>query len=241
MEEKKKSNQQNINYILLIVGILALVLSYFLVFQKFNDKKADVTKKIETLKTEYNTLKQKDKNRELFTTGLKKFEDDYKTLLAKFDGGISYESIIMYNNNMAGLAGYKVVDLVINENKSSYVFGNLSANNQANNNAQNTKPVVPTTGLAEGYVQSYTVKAQGSYEQLKAMLDGFVSSENKRRVLRNVSFAFDAAVEKIECTAVVDEYYITGENRKETPEANPTFGTSSGNVFFNGISAVAGQ
>ncbi len=65
MEETKNSAlQQNMKYILILIGVVALILSYFMGYSKYQTNISDINDEISALETRYNDLKSKESKRE---------------------------------------------------------------------------------------------------------------------------------------------------------------------------------
>ena len=61
MEETKNSAlQQNMKYILILIGVVALILSYFMGYSKYQTNISDINDEISALETRYNELKSKE-------------------------------------------------------------------------------------------------------------------------------------------------------------------------------------
>ena len=61
MEETKNSAlQQNMKYILILIGVVALILSYFMGYSKYQTNISDINDEISALETRYNDLKSKE-------------------------------------------------------------------------------------------------------------------------------------------------------------------------------------
>ena len=82
------NNMNNLRYVFILIGVLALLASYFLVFTKYNTKINDISDEIKTLKTERDRLKELDANKDNIKSQTASLESDIDKELSKYDGGL---------------------------------------------------------------------------------------------------------------------------------------------------------
>lgn len=61
-ETKNNALQQNMKYILILIGVAALVLSYFMGYSKYKTDISDIEDEISSLESRYDDLKSKEAN-----------------------------------------------------------------------------------------------------------------------------------------------------------------------------------
>ena len=79
------NNMNNLRYVFILIGVLALLASYFLVFTKYNTKINDISDEIKTLKTERDRLKELDANKDNIKSQTASLESDIDKELSKYD------------------------------------------------------------------------------------------------------------------------------------------------------------
>lgn len=233
MEEVKNSSlQQNMKYILIIIGIVAVALSYFMGFSKYKTDTTDIKDEVSALESRYNDLKSKESKRKDYEKDIKAAEEKYEQVLSKFDAGLSTKRIIMDTHNIATAIGvtYKFETLALTEAKSTYVFGMEEHNGIPAKKDENAAYAMV------GDSKAYTVTATGTYIEVKKMLDQLMNGdEHKRRVPSNITFAHDSTLNLVTCQVVMTEYAVRSKDRTETVTEIPSFNTGIDNIFFDGL------
>lgn len=226
----EKSVNQNIKYIFVIIGIVVLVASYFLGFTKFYDKKKNIADEIDTLKVRYDDLSQKNSNRDKI---VKKTEENNSLVeeeIKKYDGNISFESLIMDNVKIENDNSIKIITTSFNQNEDAYMFGQLPS-------TSGNGTVGGLDVAYKGISAMYSISAEGSYAQIKDVLIDIMNTTGKRKVPISLGFEFDATNSMVKLTASISEYAITGPDRKQSNVGIPEITHSTGNIFYNGMIA----
>lgn len=226
-ENKNSTLNQNMKYIFIIIGLVAMVLSYFLVFQRYNTKASDVKDEKNQLSDQYDKLNQKNMNRKKYEKDIKENKQKTDDLLKKFDGGITDESQIMDCFNISNDLGVSISNLTLSsvDISKNYVFGNTTSSN----------PDAPgQAGLDTSYAgisKNYSVSLSGSYDQVKEYLTKIMTTSGKRKVPATVSFNYDLESSVVTINASINEYAITGNDRKMQDVVIPSFNLSTPNIF----------
>lgn len=227
-EASKNSISKNLKYILVLVGVVALVLSYFLVYQKYSGKSEDIQAEIDSLELKCEDLETKNNNKAAVEEKTKEAEAEYESLIKKFDGGVTYQSEIMDNYNMGQKLQIQVPTLQLGQLETMYTFGQLASSN----------PNGGTGGVNAGYSgvsMTYSITTIGTYDQMKQTLNYIMNEEGKRKVPITIAFAYDSANQLVALNVSLKEYAITGEDRTQQEVVVPGYAQSTTNVFYNEI------
>lgn len=217
---------KNLKYILVLLGVVALVLSYFFVFTKYNKKTEDIQEEIDILQDKCDDLEVKNKNKANIEMKTKEAEEKYETILKKFDGGITYQSQIMDNYNMGQRLQIQVSRLSMASTTPVYTFGQLATSN-------------PNGGIGgvnteySGVSMAYTIATVGTYDQMKQTLNYIMNEEGKRKVPNTITFAYDSSTQQVSMSINITEYAVSGGDRVQKEVEIPDYVKSTTNVFYN--------
>lgn len=228
-ETKNNALQQNMKYILILIGIVAIALSYFMGFSKYKTDISDIEDEISSLETRYNELKTKEQKRKQYEEDKEKIKEEYEALLAQFDAGLSTKRIIMDCHNIASSIGLSFESLSLTEAKSSYVFGTEKKDGKATK-----KDDIASYDMVASS-RTYSIQATGTYLDIKEMLNQIMSDKAKRRVPTTISFSFDSTLNTVTCKVGVTEYAVMSKNRQESVSQIPTYNAGIDNIFFTSL------
>lgn len=227
-EAGNSSVSKNLKYILVLLGVLALVLSYFLVYRKYNTKIEDIKPVIEELQAKCDDLEAKNDNKANIEKLTQEAETAYAEVLAKFDGGLSAQAEIMDAYNMGQRLQIKVPTLSLSDAAVVYTFGQIQTSN----------PNGGVGGVSTEYAGSaltYSISTIGTYDQMKQTLNYIMQEEGKRKVPTAVSFAYDSTSQQVALSVNVIEYAVTGGDRVQKEVVIPGYVQSVPNVFYNEV------
>lgn len=227
-ETNNNSSMKNLGYVLVIVGILALVASYFLVFSKYNTKIDTIDGEIDTLNVKYNELVNKNNNKDQVLKQTEEANSEFDEILAKFDGGVTYQSEIMDAYNMTQKLQVKVPNLSLAPVADAYVFGALPSSNPNGGSG---------SGLSEytGKMMTYSINTVSTYDKMKEILSDISNTKGKRKTITAVSFTYNSTKQEVEMSINAVEYAITGGDRVQSKVEIPSYIQSSTNIFYNEI------
>lgn len=223
MEESKNNGMmKNLKYVFVLVGVVAMVLAYFLVFNGYSDKADDLDSEIDELKGQYETLQQKAKkfNEKDVKAYAEECDAEYEEVMKKFDGGISYQSQIMDTYNMT-----QALDIQI---------PSLNMSSVADVADTEREDIVFLTG--QNYVEkimTYQINTVTTYDKMKDVIKYILEFDGKRKVPTSISFNYDTTEQKVAIAFSVSEYAIAGEDRDVSDVKVLPYATGSTNIFYN--------
>ena len=93
MENKSNNNYNNLIFVL--IGVVALVVSYLFGFNNLNASNDDLSSEIDTLQAKYDSLSAEYSKKDQYIKDTKAAEKDYEEMLKKFDAGVTEQSLIV--------------------------------------------------------------------------------------------------------------------------------------------------
>lgn len=227
----KNSNMQLKQYaplIVVLLGVVLTIVSYLYGFQVYNEKTDTVNTEIEELDKQYAHLKKMYDNRETYKKDTEDFEKSYNELIAKYDGDILTEGIVMDAVNISKDTEADVTAMALAEAEQVYIFGEATSLNP-----DNPQP----SGINADYLgikRTYTMTSVGSYEETKAVIEELLGHE-RRKVPTTTSFSYDSSNGDITLVMNISEYAITGNDREAKQITIPAVEHSVDNIFYDGL------
>jgi len=227
-------NNSNIKYVLIIIGLVALALSYFLGYKGYQTDISDIKDEISSLETRYNDLKTKESKRKEYEKNKKEADEKFEEILLKYDAGLSTKRIIMDCHNIASSSGLSLTSLSLSEPKLFWAFGTEKKDGKVNNKDTNTYEMMASA-------RTYSIQATGTYNNIKDLLDKILSEKSKRRVPVCISFAFDPTLNTTSCNISITEYAVIHKDRNESESIIPKYTQGIENIFFNSLAPNSAQ
>lgn len=224
--EKANNNMSNMKYVFILIGVLALLASYFLVFTKYNNKISDVSDEITSLKSERDRLKELDAGKDSIKAETNGLKSQIESEFSKYDGGLSDKAEIMDTYNMTQKLNVQVQSLTLNEKEVPYTFGQIASTNP--NGGNNEMAAYTTASMA------YDFTSIGTYDQVKQIIKYILDTKDKRKTLKTVNIS-TAGSDQLNLSASVTEYVIAGEDREVQKVEIPDYEKSTNNLFFNQV------
>ncbi len=240
MENETKNNYSNLIFVL--IGVVALVLSYFLGFTNLNSKNEDLKSEIDTLQTDYDNLNSEYAKKDQYIKDTKAAEKDYTDMLKKFDAGVTDQSLIVDSEAYENKLGVTVTALniasILDPNgvtlddgsvnmEGIYQFGQMQSLNP-----NDAGTLTGADSSFKGINATYDMTATGSYQQISDLLQT-VSKSNKRKVPQSLSFTYDGTKELVTVNMKINEYAIVGNDRKMSDVDIKKSTEGQGNIFFS--------
>ena len=187
MKEKKSKSKlkpKDIQMLLIIVGLLAVFLSYKFVFTSLNEKTTKVEKENETLQKKVDDLRDKKENQLMYSSKMTEDEKEAEEVLSKIPQGFQVESNIEYLTKLI-----KKTDVTISSVSYEPVgaYYNFVAADKKTTEGQ---PIVSATKV--------TCAFKSSYKSLKRMVEVINEEYNRTRI------------EDISCNASPDSGGLSG-------------------------------
>lgn len=228
-------SKRDIQLLVGLLGILAAVLTYFMVYTKYEDK-------TQTLKTENISLKQQadlletlNLQKQDFITKTEKFDKEVIEIASKYDAGHIREDEIMYISNMEDTSTNNVSVAYINMSTAEPVIVGATVTNDTTEASTDGITNGTTTMVAvDNGIQLYRAPVDfgisTSYVGLKKML-GYIYATGGRKNIDSINLAFDSASGQLGGTILLNMYFMTGTNAVYTSTSIPTMSSGVENIF----------
>lgn len=229
MKDNKPGIGQYIPLIFLLLGLGLAVLAYFNGFQKFNEKRENVTNEIKVLDERYMNLKKLYQNKDKYEADKVKKDEEYEKLLADFDADTTDESVIIDLYNAQKKHKLYINNISLTQKVPVYSFGQLTSVNP--NNPQ-------VTGINSsfiGEVKEYSIKGEAGYDSIKAFIDDLQNTTRKRRVPIKVTLRYDEEDRVVAYDFTIKEYAISGDGLEPLDVKIDTMEHGIENIFDTGV------
>ena len=211
------------NLLLFILGIAILVLPIrFLAMSNFDDKKSFESQYNER-QTYYNSLLEKDANRQQYIADTEKYKADYEAVLAEFPSELYQDNTMGEETLFYTLGAGAVGDVTVADNSSA-----------STDAAASDVTIDESAATASGYncySASFPVTYEGDYKDIKDVID-YIKNGDYRMTLDNVTIAFNDQTGKYEGDMTITSYAVNGDDRT-TDHADVNVQTGTNNIFGN--------
>ena len=226
----KTNNMNNMKYVFILIGVLALLASYFLVFTKYSTKNDEISDEIKVLKEDRDRLVDMNNNKGGIEKKTKEVNEMVNQELGKYDGGLSYKAEIIDAYNITQDVENQITKMDFKDNQTeeeNYTFGQITSANPNGYSGDMTKYTSEK--------MSYSITTVSNYDQIKKTLKKVSDASGKRKVIKSISIKAGNEPDKIQMDLSVTEYAITGEGREPYIVVIPNYLESNENIFFNSI------
>ena len=214
MEEKKRSNDIKVFFLVFVLVILAAVLAYFYLYMPMTEDRNDLLKENHTLETRLITLKNKSQKETEFINGITTSNNEMEAVLNKYSAGNTPEKSIMMAARM--------------EEEVKIHFPNLSFTEPSVVSSVQM-PVVMKNEAGE-YVTAYydvnllketlTTSYVCTYEQLKEMIK-FINGYPERMNINAITVSYDSETKGLTGSLSLNLFAVTGTDKAYlAPEIN---------------------
>lgn len=220
MEENKKSNglADQLYVIFILIGVVALVASYFLVFSPKNEEITTVEDEISTLKPQYEELNRKYNNITKIKAAIEDNKIKIENVYDEYNGDVTYQSVIADIYDMEQTITNHVNSLSFSVPEVAYSFSNGN----------------------EGKLLGYDMTVVCTYDEMKRTLKYFDEQKAKRKVPTSVSFAYNDVDQYVTLSLRVNEFAIKGvdtegEEIAVAPVVYPSAPVGRTNIFYSDV------
>ena len=210
-----KITKKMVSFIILAVGIIALLLSYNLVFTSNKEKIETAEKEIKKLEERYDELKGLAMQQTRFKKGTTEENAKQAIITSLFPASIPEENKIMFIDDVETSGD---IDIFF----SSVNYGSPKQISVFNDN-------VLETGFA-AYEVIMSASFEGTYEGVNRFID-YVNNLEERAVVNNISMAFNASTGLLSGTVNMTFYYIEGLDCEYNVPYIPEIDLGRDNIF----------
>jgi len=195
-----KVKKSDINLLIMLIGVLLAVISYFVVYKSFSDKTATLSSENATLQTEVNELQKLADNKEFYISETTRMDEEIQSIMARYPGEIRTEDQIMYTVSLENQHSIWVNNLSVGGTQMVQVAAPVSAEQQTNDaveeegTAEEGDAVVASGGLKDTvflYASPFSISYKTTYRSAKDIVAGIVNSDERMNIT-NITLAYDA-------------------------------------------------
>ena len=223
----KNLSKKDLNVLLIALGIIILLLTFFLVVGNFNEKTEVLTAETESLIPRLSRLQEHETNIAFYNEQIKEAGDNITAEKQSYPASVRVEDLIMFAVNMEYETS-AIIDAV-NFNMPE-LLGDFDAPNA------DGEPVRYSV-----YRVSMDMGAKFGYEPLKQMISHIYNTREKT-TLDSVSVSFDSGTGYLMGNVAISKIYITDGTEVYVPTDVPygSFGTDNpfGSVTIGGETYV---
>lgn len=234
-----KVNKRDVLILLGLIGILAAVASYFLVYQP-NIEAAEVLEQENSeLQARINDLSSKMANKDSYVEQTEEMNREMDTILSKFPVDVREEDAILLAINQELVAPMMISNVSITANtpvvlpdadeedvEHTYEIDEIEEYEAQEGIGDDSQPVGDTVSNGTGtnkpsvlMERNVTMSYLVSYDGLKRGIKN-ISVQDNRMSINNLSVSYDETTGLLSGTTVVDMYCIPGQADKEYEEPN---------------------
>ena len=208
---KMQLQKKDIKLIIVMVGVLILVVAYFVVYRNYDQKTQDLQSQIDSLQPELQQLREYDEHKQEYLDGTEACKENMKSIMSSLPTSVWTEDQIMLARRMEE-------DLDITDTSESF-----------------TDPIVVTQfkGTPLDDIDNYsdqvdmtsnkyqmTLAADMDYSQMKDFLD-YVYDEDYMTGLDSVNMSYDAEKAALNVSAVINQYTLSYQDAPEEDHKVP--------------------
>ena len=205
-----KATKGQINLLIMLIGVLLAVASYFFVFTKFNERRAALASENATLQTEVDALQELADNKEFYIAETERMDKEIGEIIQRYPADVLAEDEVMYTAAIQSSNQMWINALNIQEKQQVMVAASAPANaapveetgdgleeEAAAAPAAEPAPAeaaAPTANLASSvflYSSPFSMQYKSTYTSIKDVVKSIVESDD-RMSIKNLAIAYDS-------------------------------------------------
>jgi hypothetical protein len=254
MKKKDKMNtSQQIQILIGFIGILLVVVTYFFVYKKYNEKSASIESSNSALQAEVTRLQTLDSNRETYLSETDRMQSYIKDFESKFPAYTLPEDSIMLIKNMEdatnteistiSFGGQTPVTVDVSESGDSSLSSLADPNTEemaAADAAAGGTGAVTTTSTVQPTQYSDTTLYENplgitmacTYDDFKGLIR-YIYAQQERMSVKGVNISYNRETGALSGDMTLDTYYLIGTEKTYTETKLPSISTGVDTIFGN--------
>ncbi len=246
----QKASKGQINLLIMLIGVLLAVASYFFVFTKFNERRAALANENAALQAEVDALQELADNKEYYISETERMDKEIGETIQRYPADVLEEDEVMYTAAVQSSNQMWVNGLTIQEKQQVMVAGPAPVEAAPVEDADaidaeeapeeaapaTTEAAAPAAGLANTvflYTSPFTLSYKSTYTSIKDVITSIVTSDD-RMSIKNVTIGYDAETGALAGTVDATMYTMEGTG---TEYISPTVNgvpTGTPDIFRSG-------
>lgn len=195
-----KIKKSDINLLIMLIGVLLAVVSYFVVYKSFTEKTASLSAENATLQTEVEDLQKLADNKEFYISETARMDEEIQNIMARYPGEIRTEDQIMYTVGLENQYSIWVNSLSVKGTQLVQVAAPAPAADQTSDAVEEEgsdaagDAVVASGGLKDTvflYNSPFSISYKTTYRSAKDIVSGIVNADERMNIT-NITLAYDA-------------------------------------------------
>ena len=217
-----KVKKSEVNILIMLIGILLAVLSYFVVYSNFTEKKDALAAENATLQNEVDALQKLADNKQFYIDETNRMDNEIQDILSGFPGEVRAEDQVMYASGLETMFSNTiwVNGLTIDDTQLVQVAAPAAEPAAPTDDAvvEDTgdgavnDAVVATGGLKETvflYSSPFTLNYKITYRSFKDVVQLILGSD-ERMSIQNINLSYDAETGCLSGTLDATMYTVSG-------------------------------
>lgn len=212
-----KIKKSDINLLIMLIGVLLAVISYFVVYKSFTEKTTSLRAENTTLQTEVDELQKLADNKEFYISETARMDEEIQNIMARYPGEIRTEDQIMYTVGLENQYSIWVNSLSVKGTQLVQVAAPVAEQQTSDaveeEGAESTgDAVVASGGLKDTvflYNSPFSISYKTTYRSAKDIVAGIVNSADRMNIT-NISLAYDAETGCLSGTMDANMFTMSG-------------------------------
>lgn len=208
---KMQLQKKDIKLIIVMVGVLILVVAYFVVYRNYDQQTQNLQSQIDSLQPELQQLREYDEHKQEYLDGTEAYKENMKSIMSSLPTSVWTEDQIMLARRMEE-------DLDITDTSESFADPIVVTQFKGTplDDIDNYSDQVDMTSNK----YQMTLAADMDYSQMKDFLD-YVYDEDYMTGLDSITMNYDAEKADLSVSAVINQYTLAYDGAKETDHSVP--------------------
>jgi hypothetical protein len=215
-----KVSKSDINILIMVLGVGLAVLSYFVVYSSFTEKKAALEAENVTLQSEVDELQQLADNKQYYLDETARMNDEITATVARFPSNIMAEDIIMYAWNLENTRSIFFNAIATDVSQMVTIATDTAAADATQDavegdDAAEGDAVVASGGMKDTvflYATPITYTFQATYMSMKDIITGIVTSDDRMN-LQTLTLSYDGETGCIQGNMTMNVYTMSGTGK----------------------------
>lgn len=208
---KMQLQKKDIKLIIVLVGVLILVVAYFVVYRNYDQQTQDLQSQIDSLQPELQQLREYDEHKQEYLDGTEAYKENMKSIISSLPTSVWTEDQIMLARRMEE-------DLDITDTSESFADPIVVTQFKGTplDDIDNYSDQVDMTSNK----YQMTLAADMDYSQMKDFLD-YVYDEDYMTGLDSITMNYDAEKADLSVSAVINQYTLSYQDAPEEDHKVP--------------------
>ena len=214
-----KIRKSDINLLIMLLGVVIAVASYFFVFTSFNEKRAALETENAGLQVEVDELQKLADNKQFYLDETARMNAEITEIMNRFPPGMLTEDILMYVVNMEATYSIFYESVTLNGIQQVTVAAPEPQQDAVEDGTEVTEEtgdaVVATGGLKETvflYNTPITYGFKSTYRSIKDIISDIITGSDRMN-LQSVTLSYDGETGCIQGSLAVNVYSMDGTGK----------------------------